>query len=118
MRLQAAKRCPGRVWPPGAAFQAGTTCQGTGGGDGEQCRRGDRRLVRTAWQGEHRLWRDRDHLADLIPDQLPAAFMHFPVMSGAEENEIFQLIASAVHPVDDVVPVAPRRRPLASRPLA
>src|SRR5438874_8039950 len=44
--------------------------------------------------------------------------MHYPVMPGAQKDEVFQLIAASVHHVDGVVAVAPGGRPLAARPAA
>ena len=44
--------------------------------------------------------------------------MHHPVMSGAEKDEVLQLIAAAVHHVDEVVPIAVGCSPFTPRPLA
>jgi hypothetical protein len=52
-------------------------------------------------------WRDRQHLGTLGPDHLPAALVHRPVMTVAEQRQIGDLGVPAVAPVADMVPVNP-----------
>src|SRR5438552_8795153 len=44
--------------------------------------------------------------------------MHHPVMPVAEQDLVFDLSAAAMQPMHDVMSIALRRRPLATRPLA
>src|SRR5437879_98241 len=50
--------------------------------------------------------------------QLPVALVDLPVMPCAEQDLVLKLRSAAMDPVQNVVSVAPRRGPLASRPPA
>src|SRR5204863_3807972 len=63
-------------------------------------------------------WRDGDDPAFLAPEQLPSALMNLAVVPGAQEDQVFQLVAAAMHPVHDVVSIAPGGRSLAVWPAA
>src|SRR5437773_1609974 len=63
-------------------------------------------------------WRDGDDLASFAPEKLPSTLMNLPVMPGAQKDEILQLVAPAMRPVDDVMAVAPGGRSLAAWPAA
>src|SRR5690348_9575337 len=77
------------------------------------------RLVRTSWAGaECDRRRDCHQGAVIRSDQLPAAFVHHPVVPMAEQHLVFYLAAATEQPVHDVVRVAPRRRAIAAGPPA
>src|SRR2546425_10932021 len=62
-------------------------------------------LVGSSRQPERDGRRDREDLATLGLYQLPSALVDHPVMSGAQEDEVFQLVPAAVHHVGEVVTV-------------
>src|SRR5207253_10260763 len=72
---------------------------------------------RRGWSKANRR-RDRHQPAVIRLDDLPPALVHQPVMPVAEQDLVLDLTAAAVQPVHQVVPIAPRRRPLAPSPLA
>src|SRR5438552_10495754 len=51
-------------------------------------------------------------------DQLPADLMHHPMMPAAEQDQVVEVGWAAFDPVREVMSIAPRRRTLATRPLA
>src|SRR2546425_9071515 len=75
-------------------------------------------LVGSSRQPERDGRRDREDLATLGLYQLPSALVDHPVMSGAQEDEVFQLVPAAVHRIDEVVSIAPRGGPLTTGPPA
>jgi len=64
-------------------------------------------LVGSSRQPERDGRRDRNDLATLGLYQLPSALVHHPMVPGAQQDEVFQLVATAMHHVDEVVPIAP-----------
>src|SRR5438132_4870953 len=56
-------------------------------------------LVWPSRQTESNHRRDRHDPAALSLDQLPSALVHHPVMSRAEKDEVFQLVAAPMHHV-------------------
>src|SRR5579859_1087846 len=88
---------PGRAWPQLDELRVligpGRFCESHGRGDDH-----DRALVR--------------------PDQLPLALVNLPVMPAAQEDLVVEIAGAALQPVHDVVTVAPRGGPVATRPLA
>src|SRR5690242_6402992 len=65
------------------------TGRNASGGTGRQ------RLVRTSWTGAERdRRRDRHQGAGLRLDELPAAFVHHPVVTMAEQHLVFDLAAA------------------------
>src|SRR5438309_7995587 len=75
-------------------------------------------LVWPARESEGNRRRDGHDLSVAGLDQLPAALMHHPVMPMAEQDLVLDLSAAAMQPMHDVMAIALRRRPLATRPLA
>src|SRR5439155_22965690 len=51
-------------------------------------------------------------------DQLPAAFVHHPMMPAAEKDQVVEVGWAALDPVREVMSIAPRWRTFATRPLA
>src|SRR5205814_8504078 len=61
---------------------------------------------------------NRDDLAVFIAHDLPTALMHHPMMTVAEQDQVAEDGLTAFDPVLEVVAVAERCRPAATRPLA
>ena len=77
------------------------------------------RILRVRETGQPwRTRRHRQHLALVGTHQLPAALVRHPVVSVTQQDHVGEIGLAAIRPVDDVVRIAPRCRPLATWPLA
>src|SRR6266851_7073998 len=65
------------------------------------------------------LWRDCDQLATLIHLESPALFVHQPVMTATEKDQVIQGRRTAIGPMLDVMRIRPRGRAVtAGKPAA
>src|SRR6266566_267185 len=73
-------------------------------------------MGRSYGEGDSR--RDRDDLMISRFDQLPAAFVHHPMVPATEQDQVVEVGRPAVYPMHQVMSVAHRGRSLAARPPA
>src|SRR5260370_23032508 len=77
------------------------------------------RLIRPArGRAEGDCRRDGQNPAVLASDNLPAAFVHHPVMPVAEQSEVGRFISTAMEPVHEVGARAPACWALTTSPCA
>src|SRR5258708_12309983 len=75
------------------------------------------RLIRPARvRAEGDCRRNGHDAAVILTDDLPAAFVHHPVMPVAEQSEFGRFISTPMEPVHDMLAPAPACRPLTTRP--